>query len=121
MSQNTLKVHDLNEDAEFDENGIEVFDEKALVEEEPSDSDLAEEELLSAKALKAKVLLSMGNFDEAYKLADEVITKGADEGIMLEPVYARYPMIADSLVLSGSPFMSAINLCQCISVEIRSM
>ena len=27
------------------------------------------------------------NFDEAYKLADEVITKGADEGIMLEPVY----------------------------------
>lgn len=32
MSQNTLKVHDLNEDAEFDENGIEVFDEKALVE-----------------------------------------------------------------------------------------
>jgi RNA polymerase nonessential primary-like sigma factor len=46
MSQNTLKVHDLNEDAEFDENGVEVFDEKALVEEEPSDSDLAEEELL---------------------------------------------------------------------------
>ncbi len=35
MSQNTLKVHDLNEDAEFDENGVEVFDEKALVEEEP--------------------------------------------------------------------------------------
>lgn len=51
MSQNTLKVHDLNEDAEFDENGIEVFDEKALVEEEPSDSDLAEEELLSQGAL----------------------------------------------------------------------
>lgn len=47
MSQNTLKVHDLNEDAEFDENGVEVFDEKALVEEEPSDNDLAEEELLS--------------------------------------------------------------------------
>ncbi len=39
MSQNTLKVHDLNEDAEFDENGVEVFDEKALVEEEPSDND----------------------------------------------------------------------------------
>lgn len=37
MSQNTLKVHDLNEDAEFDENGVEVFDEKALVEEEPSE------------------------------------------------------------------------------------
>ena len=47
MSQNTLKVHDLNEDAEFDENGVEVFDEKALVEEEPSDNDLAEEELVS--------------------------------------------------------------------------
>ncbi len=50
MSQNTLKVHDLNEDAEFDENGAEVFDEKALVEEEPSDNDLAEEELLSQGA-----------------------------------------------------------------------
>ncbi|STG22263.1 RNA polymerase sigma factor RpoS [Escherichia coli] len=25
MSQNTLKVHDLNEDAEFDENGVEVL------------------------------------------------------------------------------------------------
>lgn len=49
MSQNTLKVHDLNEDAEFDENGVEVFDEKALVEEEPSDNDLAEEELLSRR------------------------------------------------------------------------
>lgn len=45
MSQNTLKVHDLNEDAEFDENGVEAFDEKALSEEEPSDNDLAEEEL----------------------------------------------------------------------------
>lgn len=50
MSQNTLKVHDLNEDAEFDENGSEAFDEKALVEEEPSDNDLAEEELLSQGA-----------------------------------------------------------------------
>lgn len=40
MSQNTLKVHDLNEDAEFDENGVEAFDEKALSEEEPSDNDL---------------------------------------------------------------------------------
>lgn len=49
MSQNTLKVHDLNEDAEFDENGVEVFDEKALVEEEPSDNDLAEEELFKSK------------------------------------------------------------------------
>lgn len=35
MSQNTLKVHDLNEDAEFDENGVEAFDEKALSEEDP--------------------------------------------------------------------------------------
>ena len=35
---------------EFDENGVEVFDEKALVEEEPSDNDLAEEELLSQGA-----------------------------------------------------------------------
>lgn len=25
MSQNTLKVHDLNEDAEFDENGVEAL------------------------------------------------------------------------------------------------
>ncbi|EFX7815384.1 RNA polymerase subunit sigma-70 [Shigella sonnei] len=30
MSQNTLKVHDLNEDAEFDENGVEVFDETSV-------------------------------------------------------------------------------------------
>ena len=29
MSQNTLKVHDLNEDAEFDENGVE--DRKSVV------------------------------------------------------------------------------------------
>lgn len=35
MSQNTLKVHDLNEDAEFDENGVEAFDEKALSEGNP--------------------------------------------------------------------------------------
>lgn len=28
MSQNTLKVHDLNEDAEFDENGVEAFTKK---------------------------------------------------------------------------------------------
>jgi len=50
MSQNTLKVNELNEDAEYDENGVEVFDEKALVEEEPSDNDIAEEELLSQGA-----------------------------------------------------------------------
>ncbi|HCL4965060.1 TPA: hypothetical protein N2F01_000101 [Salmonella enterica] len=56
MSQNTLKVHDLNEDAEFDENGVEAFDEKALSEEEPSDNDLAEEELLSQGATQREVL-----------------------------------------------------------------
>lgn len=46
MSQNMLKVYDLNEDVEFDENGVEVFDEKVLSEEEFSDNDLVEEELL---------------------------------------------------------------------------
>lgn len=50
MSQNTLKVNELNEDAEYDENGVEAFNEKALVEEEHSDNDLAEEELLSQGA-----------------------------------------------------------------------
>jgi hypothetical protein len=60
MSQNTLKVHDLNEDAEFDENGAEAFDEKALVEEEPSDNDLAEEELLSQGATQ-RVLDATGS------------------------------------------------------------
>ncbi len=54
MSQNTLKVHDLNEDAEFDENGIEVFDEKALVEEEPSDSDLVEGRVAVARRNPAR-------------------------------------------------------------------
>lgn len=43
---------------------------------------------LSAKAVKAKVLLSMGDFDEAYTKADEVITEGMNEGIVLEPEYA---------------------------------
>ncbi|MCT5008804.1 RNA polymerase sigma factor RpoS [Pseudomonas aeruginosa] len=49
MSQNTLKVNELHDDADFDENGAEAesFDEKALVEEETSENDLAEEELLS--------------------------------------------------------------------------
>lgn len=50
MSQNTLKVNELHENAEFDENGAEIFDEKALVENEASDSDVAEEELLSQGA-----------------------------------------------------------------------
>lgn len=57
MSQNTLKVHDLNEDAEFDENGVEVFDEKALVEEEPSDSDLAEEEQPNGCSMRRSFIL----------------------------------------------------------------
>lgn len=35
MSQNTLKVNELHENAEFDENGAEIFDEKALVEMKP--------------------------------------------------------------------------------------
>lgn len=48
MSQNTLKVHDLNEDAEFDENGVEAFDEKAL--SEGTVITTAEEELLSQGA-----------------------------------------------------------------------
>ncbi|CAI0898828.1 Uncharacterised protein [Serratia entomophila] len=44
MSQNTLKVNELHDDADFDENGTEAesFDEKALVEEEASENDLAE-------------------------------------------------------------------------------
>ncbi|AXF76711.1 RNA polymerase sigma factor RpoS [Erwinia tracheiphila] len=50
MSQNTLKVHDLNEDAEFDENGAEVFDEKAFVGNDPADNDIAEDELLQQGA-----------------------------------------------------------------------
>ena len=50
MSQNTLKVNELHEDAEFDENGAEIFDEKALVENDPGDNELAEEELLSQGA-----------------------------------------------------------------------
>ncbi|NJD85836.1 RNA polymerase sigma factor RpoS [Candidatus Erwinia dacicola] len=50
MGQNTLKVNDLNGDAEFDENGAEVFDEKALVGNELGDNDLAKEELLSQGA-----------------------------------------------------------------------
>lgn len=55
MSQNTLKVHDLNEDAEFDENGVEAFDEKALSEEEPSDNDLAERRAVIARGHTACV------------------------------------------------------------------
>lgn len=74
MSQNTLKVHDLNEDAEFDENGVEVFDEKALVEEEPSDNDLAEEELLSQGASTAS--------NPAFRAAAKRSIKGTSVNIM---------------------------------------
>ena len=49
MSQNTLQVNELHDDTDFDQNGTEAesFDEKALLEEESSENDLAEEELLS--------------------------------------------------------------------------
>ncbi len=50
MSQNTLKVNELHENAEFEENGAEIFDEKALVENESGDNDVAEEELLAQGA-----------------------------------------------------------------------
>lgn len=42
---------------------------------------------LSVKALKARVLLSMGNFEEAARTADEVIAEGAMQGLMLEENY----------------------------------
>ena len=50
MSQNTLKVNELHDDAEFDDNGAEVFDERALVGSEPDENELAEEELLAQGA-----------------------------------------------------------------------
>ncbi len=50
MSQNTLKVNELHENAEFEENGAEIFDEKALVENDSGDNDVAEEELLAQGA-----------------------------------------------------------------------
>lgn len=49
MSRNTLKVNELHEKAEFDENGAGTFDEKALV-DEPAANNSAEEELLSQGA-----------------------------------------------------------------------
>lgn len=57
MSQNTLKVNELQEDADFDENSTEteIFDEKALVEDEPTESELAEDELL-AQGVTQRVL-----------------------------------------------------------------
>ncbi len=44
MSQSTLKVNELHEDADFDENSTEteIFDEKALVDDEPTESELAD-------------------------------------------------------------------------------
>ena len=54
MSQSTLKVNELHDDADFDENGGENFDEKALV-EEPVDNEASEEELLS-QAVSQRVL-----------------------------------------------------------------
>lgn len=50
MNQNTLKVDELNEYAEYDESSIEVFDEKTLVDEDSSDDNFSEDELLSQGA-----------------------------------------------------------------------
>ena len=95
MSQNTLKVHDLNEDAEFDENGVEVFDEKALVEEEPSDNDLAEEELLSQAFTRPygeqeKQILTA----EAVEFLTELVTHFTS---------GRYSAAGESLYLQNCP------------------
>src|SRR5471030_665485 len=58
MSQNTLKVNELHDDVDFDENSAEAFDEKNSV-EETADNDTteadAEEELLS-QAVSQRVL-----------------------------------------------------------------
>ncbi len=50
MSQSTLKVNELNEDAEYDDSSIEVFDEKALVDEDSSNDDILDDQLLSQGA-----------------------------------------------------------------------
>lgn len=50
MSQSTLKVNELHDDAEFEENGLNVFDEKALAEEEAGDNEASDDELLSQSA-----------------------------------------------------------------------
>lgn len=42
---------------------------------------------ISVKALRARVLLSMGNFSEAAKVADEVISEGTAQGLVLEDNY----------------------------------
>ena len=46
MSQNTLKVDELHDDA-FDENGSETFDENALVANDSKDDEVTEDDLLS--------------------------------------------------------------------------
>lgn len=55
MSQNTLQVNELHDDTDFDQNGTEAesFDEKALLEEESSENDLAEEEPIVSKCYPA--------------------------------------------------------------------
>jgi len=57
MSQNTLRFNELNDNTDFDVNVTEAesFDEKALLEEETSENDLVEEELLS-KSFTQRIL-----------------------------------------------------------------
>ncbi len=50
MSQSTLKVNELHDDPEFEENGLDVFDEKALAEDEAGDNEASDDELLSQSA-----------------------------------------------------------------------
>ncbi|AKC32424.1 RNA polymerase sigma factor RpoS [Candidatus Pantoea carbekii] len=47
MNHNKPEINKLKVDSEFDENGSEVFDEEVIVENEPVDNELAEDELLS--------------------------------------------------------------------------
>ncbi|CAK9885838.1 MAG: RNA polymerase sigma factor RpoS [Candidatus Erwinia impunctatus] len=54
MSQNTLKIDDLHDDAEFDVNGAEIFDEQSLNENDTTDNDLAED--LLAQSTPQRVL-----------------------------------------------------------------
>ncbi|MGV3344659.1 RNA polymerase sigma factor RpoS [Enterobacteriaceae bacterium LUAb1] len=58
MGQNTLKVNELHEEAEFDENEFESFDEKAFVESESdsADNDLVVEEDLLSQGATQRVL-----------------------------------------------------------------
>lgn len=50
ISQNTLKVHNLNKNAKFNKNKVKVFNKKALVKKKPSNNNLAKKKLLSQKA-----------------------------------------------------------------------